>query len=386
MVAPKLRSGQSAYPGTFVGPAEDPERYQLLELLHGPTHPLLKEDEDASVWKCKETSTGTLRAVKIFSAACSIGPGPEVVVHRLWAINGHFGYQPKGTPPRLSPHPGGQATSLDVGPYGDAATAFELHGATLAQWQAERPTPSLPLILAKRIICQLLLAIDYIHTGIPDYHFIHGGISLNDVLLDKPFSEQELAEDQPAEALCIKLCGFTYSKGFGGSGGYFPYPDPATAAPEQFMLDDGYTGNGEGPPIDVWAVGVVLSRLLFDQVQPFDKKDVRYENDDPVEEIRAYRLPRNLLIALASINSQEEWPEMFSDETSNNHEASFPFNIPGVEPMPSLRERVETEGKIDDPAELDKLVSFLSACWTLDWSKRPTAKELLHYEWLEGFE
>jgi hypothetical protein len=44
------------------------------------------------------------------------------------------------------------------------------------------------------------------------------------------------------------------------------------------------------------------------------------------------------------------------------------------------------EGKVTDPGEFEQLYSLLKACWTLDADKRPSAKELLEYEWMRGVE
>lgn len=54
--------------------------------------------------------------------------------------------------------------------------------------------------------------------------------------------------------------------------------------------------------------------------------------------------------------------------------------------FPPLRQRIEAEGKVTDPEEVDSLFSFLKACWTLDPEKRPSAKELLEHEWLRRVE
>jgi hypothetical protein len=56
----------------------------------------------------------------------------------------------------------------------------------------------------------------------------------------------------------------------------------------------------------------------------------------------------------------------------------------GIPPYPSLRQRIEKEGKVTDSEEVEQLHSFLKACWTLDAVKRPSAKELLKHKWLRG--
>ncbi|GAA5968912.1 hypothetical protein JCM11641_000779 [Rhodosporidiobolus odoratus] len=61
-------------------------------------------------------------------------------------------------------------------------------------------------------------------------------------------------------------------------------------------------------------------------------------------------------------------------------------SIPGVQPLPPLEERIEAQGRIQDPVEVKQLASFLKACWVLDPFHRPKAKQLLEHEWLRGVE
>lgn len=115
------------------------------------------------------------------------------------------------------------------------------------------------------------------------------------------------------------------------------------------------------------------------------------------------------LHALASLYPDEPWPEtlsygyycsddpcafsfLFSPPSSINSTQHWQPRVITLEngsitpPLPPLRQRMETEGKVTKPDEFEQLYSFLKACWTLDPKVRPSAKDLLEHEWLRGVE
>jgi hypothetical protein len=72
-------------------------------------------------------------------------------------------------------------------------------------------------------------------------------------------------------------------------------------------------------------------------------------------------------------------PTFSSCWLENSHTVDPEIGIPA---FPSLRERIEMEGKVEGAEEVEKLHSFLKACWTLDHRQRPSPQQLLAHEWL----
>ncbi|GJN88994.1 hypothetical protein Rhopal_001965-T1 [Rhodotorula paludigena] len=96
-----------------------------------------------------------------------------------------------------------------------------------------------------------------------------------------------------------------------------------------------------------------------------------------------------LVVNYASLDPEAPWPRYYYRdgdgkglrEWGNKH---FPFDVPGVERLPSIRERVQATRALGNDSEVEGVSSFLRACWTIDPEARPTAAQLLQHEWLQG--
>ncbi|GAA5877936.1 hypothetical protein JCM8547_007088 [Rhodosporidiobolus lusitaniae] len=85
-----LTSFEQPAPGLLLGPASSPERYELVEEIHGAHHPRIKQKDAPMVWMAKEKQSGDLVAIKIL---CLFGR-PELYplceAQALWNLVGHL--------------------------------------------------------------------------------------------------------------------------------------------------------------------------------------------------------------------------------------------------------------------------------------------------------
>ncbi|GAA5968978.1 hypothetical protein JCM11641_000797 [Rhodosporidiobolus odoratus] len=225
--------------------------------------------------------------------------------------------------------------------------------------------------------------------GLPGWGIAHCGLSLDNILLDKPTSLDRTTAEDPEIPPCIKLAGFGFSQWL-VEGGYEPYRDPGSRrirSAEQLLLEQSYGDFGLTSALDIWAIGVVTSLLLFDKNLALNGHQAKVVLCDYVDPLRRYSTTSEVVVALASIDPEAGWPRWFEESILvKEPDTRFPFSLPGVHPLPPLEERVEAEGRNQDPAEVKQLASFLKACWVLDPEKRPSAKQLLEHEWLRGVE
>ncbi|GAA5855210.1 hypothetical protein JCM8547_008987 [Rhodosporidiobolus lusitaniae] len=372
--------------GLLLGPASSPERYELVEELHGQHHPVIEQKYAPEVWMAKE----------------------KQYVPKLWTVAGHSRSQTGGTPFRPSTHPGQahcvrilHSFALPVEP-GKAITeshrwwnmwscamALELLGPSLADWQKARASLFFPSPLVRRLVKQLLLAVDYLHTGLGQDAIGHSSISLDNLLLRECYTQDELKEDKPAASPFLKLVGFNFSLFIHDTGnGWYTEPgDWKAASAEQRLLSKAMYNESPVPPVDIWAVGQVTSLLMFGKNLAFDCGSEGQFSDATVPaQLKIWGSPPHKVVALASLDPEAGWPAFLSEANDQDCDPDYPFNLPGVEPVATLQERIEAQGKVTDPDEVKQLTTFLQACWTLDPFKRAAAKDLLKHEWLRGVE
>ncbi|BGP15709.1 hypothetical protein JCM10213_006121 [Rhodosporidiobolus nylandii] len=420
-MAYRLRSRESPAVGMFVGPANEPQRYELVEELSGPRDPILKRKEAPCVWMTKEQVSSNCVAIKVLRDENPHESAYEVGAERLWLLAGYAEPQMRGFLP--SSHPGqghcvrvldyvhlpysSGAEVVDVEDASDGAVVLELLGPSLADWQKRRSSAFFPLPLAKRLIRQLLLALDYLHCHLTQRRIVHCGVSLRNVLLSQRWTPEELAADLEGADPEIKLVGFDFARYF--TDGYEFYREPgdySIASPEQLLLCKSYGGWGSASAVDIWAAGVMVllqlelallaeltllcvqtSDLLFARNLALNGNNPRSRCEQTNHPLNDYSASREIVLSLASLDPEEGWPLFFEKavlvEAPNPR---YPFNLPGVVPLPSLQQRIEAESRFSDRRDIGQLTSFLRACWTLDPYKRPSAKELLEHEWLGGVE
>ncbi|BGP15702.1 hypothetical protein JCM10213v2_003691 [Rhodosporidiobolus nylandii] len=385
-----LVSGHAASPGMLTGPTSDPGRYELLSELSGPSHPRLNSNKAPIVWSARERGTDTLVAVKMLRNGASWNDGAmEGEPMRLWRIQGFEELQQRGAVAPAAPdagrarcvaildafplpHSDGTPFLADEDPLEDAedaAMVLELLGPTLADWQKQRPSPFFPMSVVRRIVQQLLLALDYTHNElIGEEGIVHCGT-------------EDLSADQPTTSPLVKLAGFSQSFWAFGEGNHC-YPQPGdwkVASAEQLLL---CLNNGNYPParaVDIWAVGILASLLLFDKNLSLHGFDAAVRHPGYTNRLDFWSVSPDIVLSLASLAPEAGWP-------SSLDEALCGVNLPGVVPLPSIQQRIEAENRLSDPRDVEQLTSFLRACWTLDPYKRPSAKELLEHEWLRGVE
>ncbi|BGP15730.1 hypothetical protein JCM10213_007975 [Rhodosporidiobolus nylandii] len=404
-----LISGNAASSGMLTGPTSDPGRYELLSELSGPSHPRLNSDKAPIVRSARGRGTGTLVAVKVLRKGASTQESSmEGEPMRLWRIQGFEELQQRGAVASAAPHAGrarcvaildafplphsdGTPFLADEDPLEDAedaAMVLELLGPTLADWQKQRPSPFFPMSVVRRIVQQLLLALDYIHNElIGEEGIVHSGVSLGNILLAERYSMEDLAADRPATSPLVKLAGFSQSFWAEGAGDYY-YPQPGdwkVASAEQLLL---VVNNGNCPParaVDIWAVGIVASLLLFNKNLSFHGFNAVPRYPGYTSRLDFWSVSPDVVLSLASLAPEAGWPSSLDEALcGGSADPDFPFNLPAVVPLPSIQQRIEAENRLSDPRDVEQLTSFLRASWTLDPYKRPSAKELLEHEWLRG--
>lgn len=85
------------------------------------------------------------------------------------------------------PWPGGPEIPEEGDPaehYAEGVVVLERAGPSLAAWQRAQANPFVSIPIVRKIIRQVLLALDYLHDGLPGYGIEHTGASLTDALLD----------------------------------------------------------------------------------------------------------------------------------------------------------------------------------------------------------
>ncbi|BGP47709.1 hypothetical protein JCM10450v2_003574 [Rhodotorula kratochvilovae] len=279
----------------------------------------------------------------------------------------------------------------------DAALLLERLGPSLQRWQLARADPKLPLGTVKPIIRQVLLALDYLHT---EMKLSYLALTLDNILLGRQQTAEELAADNPLKDSTVKLVSFGWGapscrawKHSFDDGHYHPLSSNNISTPEHCFMHYSESA-GPADAHDIWAVGIAASRLLFNQDLSSLAAVPSSRSPDSHELAKTpFVKCRNPLddeiVNYASLDPTAGWPKHFatSGDPSPEYEGAsrFPFHLPGVSRMSNIRERVEATQLIPD-SDLDSLVSFLRACWTLNPFKRPGAKELLAHEWLSGVE
>ncbi|GAA5901699.1 hypothetical protein JCM6882_006045 [Rhodosporidiobolus microsporus] len=413
-MAHRLLTGDDGFSGAVLGPSSDPTRYRLVRRLNGKEHATLGNRSPPEVWMAVESSTNRSVVVKIVRLCMDTLNGPlQGVATHLSHANGFEKPVQRGVPqPVLKRHPGQTHCVSILDSFGlpweegrepvldeesedydteDGAVVLEELGPSLALWQKERTSPLFPLSLVRRIIQQVLLAVDNLHSWSQRPSTAHLGISLDNVLFAQHYTPQDLRADKPSTQLHVKLVGFTTSiwdYGDEGTNWYAP-SDWDLSSPELMLTGACYGDFGPPRATDIWQLGLITSFLLFNKDLTLPGLAARDQVYSPVTHDHAvdhFPLSREAVLSLASLDRDAGWPKFFDETNLFEHNPNYPFNLPGVVPLPSLRERIEAEGVLSDSREVDLVTSFLGACWTLDPYKRASAKELLEGEFIKGVE
>ncbi|GAA6014030.1 hypothetical protein JCM10207_000212 [Rhodosporidiobolus poonsookiae] len=342
LARPVLRAGNPAAPGLFTGPAHDPFRWRLLR----PAPPRTR-DVPPPTWHTEHTSTQRLALLKLSTGTADEDP-LEGEASRLWRLQGHLKVQSYGTAPVLSAHPGQQHCIALL----DSFALPNTDGKPVAAEDCEEAA------IVLEPLGQLCVK-----------RFLQSTSFMMGLKRSTSFTESSARWTGPSHLER-----------------YLPPGSLDIAAAEQLLLEASYGRYGTAPAVDVWAIGVLTSRLLFDKNLVLNGCTPVIRYPKYTSELDYWSTTPDVVTALASLQREKGWPALFDEAALRKTDTVPPLGIAGVEPMPTLRKRVEAEGKIDDPAEVDKLVSILGACWTLDPYTRPSAKELLQHEWFGAVE
>ncbi|BGP47710.1 hypothetical protein JCM10450v2_003575 [Rhodotorula kratochvilovae] len=383
-----LHTDDEARSGVLVGPPE--RRYRLDERLLPPHDPLKREMcyKRPTVWLGTRLRDGANVVLKVNSQG-SDGFGFEML--RLQRISGI----PTAEEPerRQSSHPGRahcvrlldsfhlpsreqEYASYEAPHMLEPCVVLEVLGPSLHDWRAARPAETFLLPLVRRLVRQILLALDFLHTEIG---CSYGALTLDNILLTAPFTDEELRADAPLQDPTIKLISFEW-----GRERIEQYPDPwmddhyhtlssgAIETPEHWFMN--YDENaGPADAHDSWAVGVITSLLLFNKdlahlvpVEAQENYERRRSSRFCVEAgIPPWHVTGEGIVDLASLDPEAGWPAWFATSDSGDPDIT---------------------GYTDFTCEADSLASFLRACWTLNPFEQPRMKELLAHEWLRGVE
>ncbi|XP_052766530.1 cyclin-dependent kinase-like 1 isoform X2 [Mya arenaria] len=199
--------------------------------------------------------------------------------------------------------------------------------------ELDRHPRGVPETMVKRIVYQILLAVNFCH----QHHCIHRDVKPENILITR--SGQ------------VKLCDFGFARILTGPGD--SYTDYVATrwyrAPELLVGDTQY-----GPPVDVWAVGCVFAELLTGQALWPGKSDV--DQLYLIKKTLGDLLPRH--VQIFSTNS---------------------FFKGMIIPEP---ERVEPlEEKFGHFSEL--VLSFLKGCLAMNPDDRLTCAELLVHPYMD---
>lgn len=144
------------------------------------------------------------------------------------------------------------------------------HSGDLREHLLTRDTPRLGEDEARAVMRQVLSAVAYAHNA----NIIHRDLKLENILLTKDAGTCGLHN-------AVKVADF-------GLSAFFRHGDelvtrcgsPSYLAPELFKGEA-----CEGPPIDVWCMGVILFALLCGRL-PFEGSELRGHDRPPAEEVR----------------------------------------------------------------------------------------------------
>ncbi|GAA5834715.1 hypothetical protein JCM11251_003641 [Rhodosporidiobolus azoricus] len=330
--------------GSFLGPADDPKRYQLKELISRTSSP----DRPVEVWKARRDRDDLLIEVKIITADpdhnyCSLSllEGEGWI---LWVIAGYWAGQP-------------------------------------CTDKCSLPPPDVPSRHAGRVHCVAILD-----------SFLFPPPFEGEIRLLPSYHQAAFTTWSAEEDLHVKLTDFSEALDSRHSADsiYHEPSDWADPAPEQLLLDLAHRF-GRAEKGDIWQVGVLICHLLFDKNLTTIDLDLSYQRfgaeSGPLER---WNVKPEVIISLASLNPDQGWPSFF-DTAGNPHPefsgySDFPFYLDGIKPHPSIRDRILAESASSSlsPSDVELLSSFLKACWTLNPYKRPSAGELLEHEFLGG--
>ncbi|GAA5901677.1 hypothetical protein JCM6882_006037 [Rhodosporidiobolus microsporus] len=347
-MATRVLDSAVARAGNVLGPQLNPLRYRLLRQLNQSKHAVLDEERSPTVWEARDSLTGGQVVVKIVRAGTSrIENAREGFLKRLLRAAAHSDNTDRAV----------------SDPSAKAAGVVKL--------------------------------LDSFCLPAPDVPTDQGSEEEEDDFADvaailEPLAREDLRAHKPSFNPLVKLVGFTTSCWDYGDGGSNPYnpSDWLVASPEQ-MLNSGCYG-AFGPPraTDIWQIGIFTSNLLFDKNLALPDLDLptRFSPSIYGNKLEQFPLSPVAINYLASLDRDAGWPKFFDETNLFEHNPRYPFNLPGVVPLPSLRERIEAEGVLSNTHDVDLVTSFLRACWTLDPYKRASSKELLEHQFVKGVE
>ncbi|GAA5834763.1 hypothetical protein JCM11251_003657 [Rhodosporidiobolus azoricus] len=368
-------------PGYSIGPQDDPERYQFEELVSRTSLP----NRPVEVWRARRGSDASPVDIKLVSADPdrTYPQQNEYIGSEAWSLWVVAGYskQPRFTrdltlppPDLLSCHAGrghcvAIVDSFFLPPWPDytwdlnelemdSIVVTERLGPTLAEWKEQQAARGpIPFFTMRRIIRQILVALDFLHH---ELYFSYNALD----------------------------------SGFSSASGYHEAYYTDLYSPEQALTFHGHT-HGQAEKGDIWHLGLLLSFLIFDKnlASPDDLTPYTFLRSPANEALLGqWHVKLEGVVNFASLDPERGWPSFFDTASDLEPDFSgysdFPFYLEGVTPGPSIRDRVLAEAASSSlsPSELELLISFLKACWTLNPYTRPSAQDLLRHDFVKGVE
>jgi hypothetical protein len=199
MSARLLRYGAPSV-GLVTGSEQHPQRYRLISELSPPRPDHPKGSDAPRVWTAEDTTYAhfhRLYSIKLILVFRSFGQVVVLKLHRgvaktwrkessaLWRVAG-YPYIRDDRPPLIPSDHTGQQHCVQIldsfqlpdenGYYDDAESqrlissdgfvALPVLGPSLRQWQGTRSSPCFPLSIAQRIMRQVVMAVDFLHSGL----------------------------------------------------------------------------------------------------------------------------------------------------------------------------------------------------------------------------